>query len=162
MLRAPATTTPLIEAALWDRAAWLGVAFLGPRGGLPPRLGLLFRNERAAAQIFEGLRGRLGPRDVHGLLRVAFLEGHVPGREPGYTVLVGEGREPAPASRTCRARDSGALAAFKACVAESKRYLVMPIIIDPDRRLRALDHLAIEKQDVELRRAEDTQDRASR
>lgn len=53
----------VIDVHLWDQAGWIGTAYgsLGP--AVPPFLALMFRNEAAAAKIFERWRDRFGERD---------------------------------------------------------------------------------------------------
>jgi hypothetical protein len=153
------TTKSLIDAPLWDRAGWFGVAFLGPRGEVScPRVGLLFQDRGAATAIFSELRRRIGPGDVDDELRVAFLQVDVSGEAPSYTVLVGSSSPDGAASRAYHLRDSGALAGFEAAVAIAGRYLLTPIVLGAGGRLEALEHLTLEKWHVAFRRGADLAD----
>ena len=64
--------TSHINKELWDKAKWSGTGFaITPDA--PPILGLAFKNELAAAEIFENWRQRLGKRDIYGELRVSII-----------------------------------------------------------------------------------------
>jgi hypothetical protein len=146
---------PLIDVGLWDEAGWFGVAFLGPGGARPlPRVGLLFRHAAPAVRIFTDLARRIGPRDVHEQIRLAFVEGDIPGQRAGYTAVVGCSAAPI---RHHRLHDSGALAAFTAAAAQHGRYLLVPLVV-AGGDLRALYELAIEKAAIEMRQARDIRD----
>lgn len=76
-----------IDVDLWNRAKWKAVFFIGG-GGVTPGLGLAFENEAAARMIFEGWHERYGTRDLNEELRISFIEGDLPGEEPGYSVHI--------------------------------------------------------------------------
>jgi hypothetical protein len=87
-------STALLRAFLdgdaWDKAGWCGVAYLhDPSGVDPPAVGLIFKNRTAGRKIFKGWLQLLGPRDMREELRLAIIEGDVPGEEPGYSVHIG-------------------------------------------------------------------------
>jgi len=76
----------LIDIPLWNRAGWLGVAF-----GMAPQdqtfMALVFTNHDAAEEIFRGFQRAIGGNvDTYEMLRVAIIEGDIPGKEAGYTV----------------------------------------------------------------------------
>src|ERR1043165_3295329 len=80
----------LINPMLWDRADWIGILFAVERSGTqPPVAALLFRHEAAGRTVFDDLIRKIGAEDTRGLLRVAIVEGDIPGRPPGYTMHVG-------------------------------------------------------------------------
>jgi hypothetical protein len=78
----------LIDRKLWTEAQLGGVAFLTPKTG-PPGLGLIFPGAAAGLAIFDGWRRDLGDHDQDELLRVAIIEGELPGKGPGYTLTIG-------------------------------------------------------------------------
>lgn len=78
----------LIDVSLWDRAGWKGLVFGYSEGG-PPLIALAFTNSAAGKQIFQGLRAITGPVDKDELIRIAIIEGDIPGEEPGYSVHIG-------------------------------------------------------------------------
>jgi hypothetical protein len=78
----------LVDRALWTEAQLSGVAFLTPKDA-PPGLGLVLAGARAGLAIFDAWRRDLGARDEHELLRVAIVEGAIPGKPAGYTLTVG-------------------------------------------------------------------------
>ena len=77
----------LIDLPLWDAAQWRGVMYLiDPHLRQPPILGLIFRHQDAAFDIFAGWRERFARDDEDDLLRLAIIEGPIPGKPPGYAV----------------------------------------------------------------------------
>jgi hypothetical protein len=159
-LRGAREDTQLIDAGLWERSAWLGVGFLGPRGDPPsPSIGLIFGVEPAASAIFVALRRRLGAVDTGGELRISFIEGDLPGQAPGYAVIVAASAEPS-AHRARRLEASGALATFRADYAHLGRCLLVPLVIDTTHGLRGLDHLVVETSRISFRHLCEIEDRA--
>jgi hypothetical protein len=77
-----------IDIDLWDKAEWKGTVFLLSET-VPPILGIAFSHSTAAQKIFEGWQRRYGKRDEFEELRISFIEGEIPGRDPGYTVHIG-------------------------------------------------------------------------
>lgn len=53
----------VIDLHLWDQAGWTGTAFGSFGDAVPPFLALMFKNQDAAAKIFERWRERFGSRD---------------------------------------------------------------------------------------------------
>ena len=85
----------LINVDLWNEAKWRGVGFSGAPNE-PPAVCLAFENEAAGRRVFDDLLRKIGgPRDPSGMLRVAIVEGPVPGEGDGYTVHIGPDRETA-------------------------------------------------------------------
>jgi hypothetical protein len=76
-----------INVDLWNEARWRGTIFLFFENA-PPALGLAFRNEKAARQIFEDWHKRYGQGDKFEELRISIIEGEITGEQPGYTVHV--------------------------------------------------------------------------
>src|SRR5262249_5028776 len=78
-----------IDPEKWDRAQWKGTAFItSPDPGIPPCLGLVFLDEKLGREIFKHWRQRLGDEDSYDELRVAIIEGDIPGEAPGYSVHI--------------------------------------------------------------------------
>ena len=78
----------LIDIGLWKRAGWKGTVF-GARQGEPPIMALAFTNGEAGKKIFKGFRSLTGRVDQQELIRVAIIEGDIPGENAGYTIHVG-------------------------------------------------------------------------
>jgi len=79
----------LIDVEMWNKAKWVATAYLvseAPQD--PPCLGLVFENADAGRQIFKGLIKRLGKEDTYEELRIAIIEGELPGDPTGYTVHI--------------------------------------------------------------------------
>lgn len=151
----------LIDIPLWDRARWKGVAFgYDPRK--TPFMALLFTERDAALEIFKGLHAQLGNSDEQNLLRIAFIEGDIPGEDAGYTVHVGMNDETVlstnPASemflmvsrvhRMKPARDSPHLTGFKREFARQHRYLLASACLSPRGELLVAPEDVIQKQHV--------------
>ena len=83
-------TVSLIREVLWDRANWVGTAFLLYEADTsPPILALLFRNAEAASIIFKNWRKELGRQDCSELLRVTIIR-HINKVAPhSYRVVIG-------------------------------------------------------------------------
>jgi hypothetical protein len=151
----------LIDAGLWERSAWFGVGFLGPRGDPPrPSVGLIFGREPEASAIFTALRRTLGAVDERGALRLTFVEGDLPGQAPGYTLIVAASADPS-AYRARRLAASPALSRFEADYARSGRSLLVPLVIDATHGLRGLDHLVVETSQVAFRHLSEIDDALS-
>jgi hypothetical protein len=163
----------LVEPVLWQRAGWVAVAFLTPRD-LSPTLGLVFRDRDTATAIFTGWQHMLGKTDTDELLRVAVIEGSLPGQPPGYTVHVGldvavaeqrlrdagialaaplDDRDQA----SCRMLGSGgtALRRFADAYDRGRRYLLVPAVLDTASGIEYLPHLVIAKHRLAFRRVSD-------
>src|SRR5690348_2367398 len=79
-----------IDPPTWDAAGWYGTGFLtAPDHSVPPAVVLMFGDGNAARRIFEDLRKRVGAEDEYEELRIAIVEGDIPGEEPGYSVHIG-------------------------------------------------------------------------
>lgn len=79
--------TGVIDTELWDKANWMGTAILSDKKSAP-YLGLLFQNKDAAIKIFEQWNKDFGHRDLYEEIRIAVIEGDIPGQEHGYTVHI--------------------------------------------------------------------------
>src|SRR5215831_19415244 len=75
----------LIDPALWDAAKWKAVAF-GAQAGKPPLMAFIFANINAGRQIFAKWREAIGGDiDKEEMIRIAIIEGDIPGEPAGYT-----------------------------------------------------------------------------
>jgi hypothetical protein len=74
---------------MWDAARWCATAFVHDTfGERPPCLGIVFEDMEAGRRIFAEWRRLLGRVDKHEQLRIALVEGDIPGKPAGYTVHV--------------------------------------------------------------------------
>jgi hypothetical protein len=81
--------TSFVDPHLWDDANWLGVAYLlTPSGEDIPVMGLVFEREMPALDIFAGWVAKLGREDQFEQIRISVVEGSIPGKEAGYSVVV--------------------------------------------------------------------------
>ncbi len=66
----------IIEVPLWDEARWHGVSFMAAQNNTAsPVLGLLFKNNIPAEQIFINLRNRFGSVDVNNEIQIGIIKG---------------------------------------------------------------------------------------
>ena len=66
----------LIDMPVWNKAQWTGMFFMvNPYGQFPPCIGLMFKNEDGARNIFKGWRERLGDKDEKDELRICIVTG---------------------------------------------------------------------------------------
>jgi hypothetical protein len=77
-----------INVPLWDKAKWVATAFLWAPGKIPI-MALGFLNREPAETIFKEWGQRYGKQDMYEELRVALIEGDIPGKAPGYSVHIG-------------------------------------------------------------------------
>jgi hypothetical protein len=167
--------TGFIDVELWNKATWKAVAVMSNMS-TPPYLGLVFQNEKAAKEIFEGWRERFGTKDEYEELRVSIIEGDIPGDDPGYTVHINsnvknimkraeaEKREvpadmimtigrfhrmnPDPSSKN--------LEMFKSEYSRTGAYYLIPCVISKDlTQIKPIMNLAIEKNDVIFRNSKE-------
>ena len=80
--------TSMIDIEAWNKAVWRGAGFVF--GYMPlPALLLPFVNEKYAIKIFEDWIKIIGRDDKKEDIRIALVEGDVPGETSGYYVVVG-------------------------------------------------------------------------
>jgi len=165
-----------MDFSLWDLAGWQQTVLAhAPEGVEAPFLGPLFLNERTAKRAFELYRKRVGQMDAHGELRVAIIEGEIPGEAPGYTVHIApsrdgilarakaEGLEVDPAKIETRGRTqrmtppagSTNLSDFRREYEKHGRFLLMPAFRMPRGELSAPFELAVALKTLHFRRVED-------
>lgn len=84
-------TISLIRQKLWNDAGWAGVGYFGWLGeGAPPLvMALLFRNAKAATEIFQGLLEDLGDEDIREALRISIIRGISSSNPAYYRVVIG-------------------------------------------------------------------------
>jgi hypothetical protein len=174
-----------IDVSLWNEAGWCAVAFWQKTEESIPMLGLGFVNAKPAAAIFEGWHRRYGEWDKNDELRIAIIEGDIPGKAPGYSVHISAdhdrvverykraGLEVADTdlfftiSRVHRmnAPDSPHLKFFKESYKQKGEYMLLAVNCNRDgSNPRFLTSHAIKKQVIHFRDAKDIgpndQDRA--
>jgi hypothetical protein len=163
-----------IDPDTWNEAGWRGVAYLYyPEGQALPGMGLLFDKLAPGRKIFTDWRAKFGSNDRTEALRIAIVEGDVPGFEPGYFVHIGFD----PEQVRVRAREQGLddrqnpvmmmvsrvhrmtppvnspnLADFKREFAKYGRYVLLPVIFVDGQPTPQYD-LSIEKTKIHFRTA---------
>jgi len=80
----------LIDIPVWDKAQWSGMFFMVyPDGQFPPCIGLMFKNEDGARNIFKGWRDRLGDKDEKDALRICIVTGVDKNNPAHYRIHLG-------------------------------------------------------------------------
>lgn len=166
-----------IDVELWNEAQWSGTFVLFSKN-IPPVLGLAFRNEEPARQIFEQWHKRYGENDQFEELRISIIEGEIKGEAPGYTVHVAidfentvkryraagltidvENSIFAMISRMNRmnpAAESKNLENFKDAFRHCKTYMLIPGILSADNSsVKPILELGIFKNTIHFRQASD-------
>jgi hypothetical protein len=157
----------LIDPDLWKRADWQGVGYGSSAVGKPPLLAFGFTNSEAGQQILGGLHAATGPIDTFDLIRIAIIEGDIPGERPGYTVHIcpnfdgvmakaaADGKEPPDVliasmiHRIYPLPGSRRLDWFKQELATHGRYFLMGASISPSGMNPMIDQgIAIEKTGI--------------
>lgn len=165
----------VINDDLWDQANWVATAFafLPIEGGIPA-MALAFEHERPAVKIFQQWQAAFGNEDTDERVRVAIIEGKIPGQADGYTVHLTTNpaflatcidRSPgdddwwyiATLCRFNRMGISQGLEGFKTAVRRFRKYFILPAIfnrhVSPD--FRPLSELAILKREVHFRHVQE-------
>ncbi len=167
-------TSP-INIELWNAAKWSAVFFMFQKG-MPPTIGFGFRNGNVGREIFREWREGYGDNDELELIRVAIVEGPIPGLFDGYTVHIGpnldEQAKLAKKSGTFDEGDmfmgisrlqrmpkelqSGSLETFKQLYKQHKTYWLMPASLSEDgSQLEPFPDLAIRKGQIFLRQSDE-------
>lgn len=83
-------TYSLIREQLWNEAGWSGTVFVWTEDeSEPPVLAPIFRDARAAEEIFEGWRVDIGPVDFDEALRLSIVRGVNASHPAWYRISVG-------------------------------------------------------------------------
>ena len=83
-------TYSVIREQLWNEAGWSGTVFVWtPDGAEPPVMAPIFRNARAAEEIFEGWREDIGAVDHDEHLRVSIVRGVNASHPAWYRISIG-------------------------------------------------------------------------
>jgi len=168
-----------IDIETWNKAGWFAAAWAkSPDGGLP-LMGCAFKDAKAGWKIFEDLQGRLGNEDTNELLRIAVIEGDIPGKDnPGYSVHIGSHYEHVMARAKADGTATGDklimsatryhrmnpqpsgpnfLHMFKDEYAQHKQYLFLPFLPKDSSSMgvQPVFNLAIKKTELYFRRVED-------
>lgn len=163
-----------IDVDTWNEAKWRATFFM-TSDGMPPVLGLGFRNEAPARKIFSDWHLRYGDKDRWEELRVSIIEGEIPGEGDGYSVHIGpdadhiverykklgfmaDGDLLTCVSRINRMEVASPvnLERFKVGYRKFKKFLLAPGVISADgSQMRPMLDLGIEKTTVYLRHVKD-------
>lgn len=169
-------TSP-IDVPTWDKATWRGAAFLlDPFWKKIPLFLLPYKNEKYAIKIFKDWIALYGHEDINNEIRVAIVEGEIPGEETGYTIHISANLDRVAKrmdkmgmdfdkslimtiSRIQRANPTDNFAMFnmfKAQYFKHKEYILMPSIVDEKNgRIKPLFEYGIIKKKLAFRNVKD-------
>jgi len=168
-------STP-IDIETWDKAIWRGAAFLlDPTNEGPPCFLLPFANEKAAIKIFKDWNAFYGKEDKDNEIRIALIEGEIPGESQGYSIHISPNIDRViervekmgtketslimSISRIQRANptdDFKMYNMFKSQFKVHKAYLLAPVIVDEKLgRMKPLIDLGIMKKDIIFKSVDD-------
>ena len=83
------TALNFCKSTVWNSARWIATSYqFHPSGDAPPIMGLVFADWTKGVGLFETWIQEFGNADEHDDLRVAIIEGDVPGQTAGYTVRI--------------------------------------------------------------------------
>lgn len=167
--------TSMIDLDAWNKAVWRGAGFV--LGYMPlPALLLPFVNEEYAIKIFEDWITTIGNDDKNEDIRIALVEGDVPGEAPGYYVVVGNNIDEAikraeksgssidellifNVSRIIRANPSDNFKVFnyfKEAYHEYGEYMLMPAVLNEKTgQIKPLPQYGIHKKQLLYRHISD-------
>ncbi|WP_417320230.1 toll/interleukin-1 receptor domain-containing protein [Emcibacter sp.] len=164
-----------IQPELWDSAKWSATFFvIAP--DRPPVLGIAFKNEKPAREIFEAWHQRYGENDELEEIRISIIEGPIENESLGYSVHITSDPEAfrqrlkengqdidgdllMSVSRINRMNpppETNNLARFKTAYRTFKTYFLIPGIISKDGKdLKPIFELGIFKSKVLFRHSSD-------
>jgi hypothetical protein len=165
----------LINIEKWDQAMWRGIVFIIDQSYQKlPVIGILYEDGEVGKDIFIELVDRVGEGDEFDELRIAIVEGDMPGKAPGYSVHISSN----PVNTIERARSEGIeinaelivtgsrihrmeptpdslnLPMFKDAYQRMGTYLVIPVSMKPDGIQPHFDH-GIVKREIYFRYIDD-------
>jgi len=169
-------TTP-IDLESWNKAHWRGAAFLMDiKNEEPPCLLLPYSHEYYAKKIFKDWISIYGSEDKYDEIRIAIIEGDIPGEETGYTIHITANIDQAAKrmedqgleldesllmsiSRMQRANPTDNFKMFnmfKARYQSHKKYYLMPAVLDEVKgTIKPLYNYKILKQELNFRQVRD-------
>lgn len=172
--------TSLIDVETWDNAIWRGAAFcLNKANDEPPCFMLPFINEKYARRIFEDWINLFGREDKYEELRIAIIEGDIPGEEKGYSIHIGSNFDRIlqrcdrdginvdeklfmTLSRIHRANPTDGFKMFnlfKEQYFTHRKYILMPCIINElSKEIKPIFSLGIQKRELVFRNVKDISD----
>ena len=165
----------MIDLDAWDSAIWRGAGFILEHFSLPT-LFLPFVNEKYAIKIFEDWIATVGKDDKNENIRIALIEGDVPGESAGYYVVIGTNIDEAAkraeasgvstdelmilnVSRIIRANPNDGFKAFncfKGAYFKYGEYMLMPAVLNEQTgQIRLLPKYGIHKKKLIYRHISD-------
>lgn len=165
----------VINDELWDKAHWVATAFAFPSvGNSTPIMAFVFENEKFALRIFQQWQSDFEKNDTKEQLRIAIIEGDIPGQPIGYTIHLTSNPEVvlknadvseirdgqvkmATICRFQRMQSSEALTRFKSVYFNSHEFFIMPALYDRSTpsNIHPYTNLSILKRDIYFRNAKD-------
>jgi len=154
------------NSPLWREALWAATTFRWhPTGEAPPVMGLLFADWRKGVNLFRTWTDEFGNADEHDDIRVAIIEGNIPGQAPGYAVRISPAQadwnpnraEQPPLGQVQRMHPLShmpeMLMEFKREYLRHHEFLLAPVVQRDDNQLWFNANAGIIKRELVLRRA---------
>lgn len=159
------------NSPLWREALWAATTFRWhPTSEAPPVMGLLFADWRKGINLFRTWTDELGNADEYDDIRVAIVEGDIPGQPPGYSVRISAAQgdwEQAgnPQGAVGQVQRMHPLPSLPNMLADFKReylrhgeFLIAPVVQRDDDQLWFNANAGIIKRELVLRNASDVAD----
>jgi hypothetical protein len=155
----------VIDLHLWNRAEWTGAAYGVMQPNAPPFMALIFKNQDAAARIFERWRERFGSADVEEEIHIGIVR-HFSIEHPAHYGMVITSEPPndsrdsrvammASRSLTMEPPNDVNLKTFLDLYKKSGAYLLIPALVTPGQTLQFIDGLYILKRALHVKMAVD-------
>jgi hypothetical protein len=155
----------VIDAHLWDSASWAGAAYPVFSGVALPVLALMFRDEGAAAAIFDRWRERFGAEDKNEAIHIGIVRHYSAAHPSHYGVVVTSKMEDAvnesqfatvvSRSLSVEPSDDKNLTTFLSHFEAAGSYLLVPMVFAPGAPPRKIPQRYLLKRELTVKEASD-------
>jgi len=157
----------VIDVHAWDQAGWKGTAYAQFRPSEPPCIAFLFENEEGARKIFERWKERFGAIDENEEIYLSIIRQLSQENKHHYCFLItskpsalttlGANQKLTMTTRSMVMAPSSDvnLEQFLASYHRSGKFYLMPAVLGRQNNPKFLHDLAILKQDISIKLAED-------
>ncbi|MBT2747538.1 MULTISPECIES: hypothetical protein [unclassified Lysobacter] len=155
----------VIDAHLWDRAAWAGTAFGTLDLMAPPFLAFMFRDNEAATKIFERWRDRFGMIDKGEEIHIGIVRRFTVEHPAHYGMVVTSNHPTDPSaarismlasrSLTMEPADDSNLTRFLGDFEKAGAYLFMPMLLTPGQPPVLMKEHSLLKRELHVKMAAD-------
>lgn len=150
----------LCNHPLWADAVWAATSYrCHPSGKAPPVMGLVFADPEKGLKLFGAWTDDWGNVDEDDVIRLAVVEGEIPGQMPGYSIHIYADSQGAGPGQTQRLHPSPEtepmLGQFKAQYLLHGEFLLCPVIQKDCGQLWFNANAGIIKHQITFRNADD-------